>query len=300
MRLPDSFIRTVRSVHGEQGEAWLLAFPELLRNCEERWSLQIGEPFSLSFNFAAPVRLPDGREGVLKLGVPSKDFRSEAAALRQYGGDGAVQVWEALPDEGVLLLERAQPGKTLHTVKETEAVEAAAEIMRKLRKPAPKEQEPFQTVQGWFRGLERLREHYGGGTGPFPENIVELAEERLADLQLTAGKLFLLHGDLHHGNILSARREPWLAIDPKGVIGEAEFEPSAFLMNHIDPADPAAQIRLRVKLLADHAGLDPQRVLAWAFCFAVLSAWWSLADGVNGADERIGLARHLNRVIMDG
>ncbi len=56
----------------------------------------------------------------------------------------------------------------------------------------------------------------------------ELAQELL----LSQGEPVLLHGDLHHYNLLQ-HQDTWLAIDPKGVVGEREFEIGAFLRNPV-------------------------------------------------------------------
>ncbi|WP_123042186.1 aminoglycoside phosphotransferase family protein [Cohnella candidum] len=299
MQMPDTLAQTIRSVYGEEGEAWLAAFPSLVQKCESKWSLRLEEPtFPLSFNFVAPVRFEDGREAVLKLCVPSKESRSEIAALRWFDGKGAVRLLEAEPDEGILLMERVRPGLTLHTVRDEEsAVKAAAEVMAKLHGTAPAKTDSLLTVEGWFGGYARLRDRFDGGTGPLPEQSVRLAEERYEALRENPTPHYLLHGDLHHGNLLSADREPWLAIDPKGVIGEAEYEPCSFLMNAIDESDPLEQIRRRVALFSESLGLDPRRILQWAYCHAVLSAWWCIEDGVGGADRQIGLAVHMNEAL---
>ena len=101
--------------------------------------------------------------------------------------------------------------------------------MVRLRKTLPPEHR-FHDVWEWMRGLERLRSAFDGGTGPFPAPLVERAEAHLGN---PSGQNLVLHGDLHHYNILSAEREPWLAIDPKGIVGEPEYEAAAFLRNNL-------------------------------------------------------------------
>ena len=59
----------------------------------------------------------------------------------------------------------------------------------------------------------------------------------IADLLASGGEPLLLHGDLHQGNILAAGRAPWLAIDPKGVVGEATYETAALLHNPAEALD---------------------------------------------------------------
>jgi streptomycin 6-kinase len=89
----------------------------------------------------------------------------------------------------------------------------------------------------------------------------------------------LLHGDLHHFNILAARRRPWLAIDPKGLAGEAAYEVGALLRNP-DPrlyTDSQVQ-RRRVDVLHQELGFEKDRILGWGVAQAVLSAWWNFED----------------------
>jgi streptomycin 6-kinase len=93
----------------------------------------------------------------------------------------------------------------------------------------------------------------------------------------------LLHGNLHHDNILCAEREPWLAIDPKGLIGELAYETGALLRN-LWPAilaepDPARLIARRIDQLAEEVAFERARVRDWGMAQAVLSAWWFIEDG---------------------
>ena len=89
-----------------------------------------------------------------------------------------------------------------------------------------------------------MQEPVSETTDFLPDAVVERAADLLSELTETSGEPVLLHGDLHHYNILSAEREPWLAIDPKGIVGAAEFDVCAFLRN---------------ELLSQH---EPERVLA--------------------------------------
>ena len=107
----------------------------------------------------------------------------------------------------------------------------------------------------------------------------------------------LLHGDLHHGNILSAERQPWLALDPKGVVGEAEYEVGALLRNPmpqiLDEAQPRQLLSRRVDQLAEELGFDRARLIGWGLAQAVLSAWWTYEDHGHGWEPGIACANHL-------
>jgi streptomycin 6-kinase len=278
-----SFERTIVDLHGQRGQAWLDGLPALIADCAARWGLRMRPPFpNLSYNYAAPAERLDGRPVVLKLGVPSNgELQSEIAALRLYDGRGSVRLLEADPGAGALLLERLQPGTMLSTVTDDEAAtRIAATVMRKLWQPAPAEHN-FPSVAKWASGLQRLRTMFGGGTGPLPAPLVDLAENLFAELLASADAPVLLHGDLHHYNILAAEREPWLALDPKGLVGEPAYEVGAFLHNPFDVLagpDPARKLARRLEVLAEELDIDRQRLTRYGVAVAVLSAWWSVED----------------------
>src|SRR6202040_3906156 len=143
----------------------------------------------------------------------------------------AVRVLDSDRDCGIMLLERVEPGQTLASLADDEqATRVAAAMMRELRRPLPPEA-PFPTVSHWADGLTELRKRFDGGTGPFPADLIDQAESLFRELLSSAEPSVMLHGDLHHFNILSARRQPWLAIDPKGLAGEPAYEVGALLRN---------------------------------------------------------------------
>lgn len=268
-------------LYGEQGRAWLAALPALISACEARWGLTAGAPFELSYNYVAPATRADGTECVLKLRVPQPGPWHELAALQHYGGQGCAAVLAADEPNGALLLEHLRPGTMLTALPDDEATVVAADVMARLWKP-PAVGHTFPTVDGWMAGLGRLRARYGGGTGPFPATLVARAEGLHADLREGGGAAVVLHGDLHHENILAAERAPWLAIDPQGVVGDPTFEAGALLRNPLASVrtwpDLAARTARRLDLLAERTGLDRQRLAGWAMAGAVLSAWWTVED----------------------
>ncbi len=112
----------------------------------------------------------------------------------------------------------------------------------------------------------------------------------------------LLHGDFHHYNILAAERQPWLAIDPKGVVGDPAYETGAFLYNRLpdelQPDELRAILARRVEQLAVELTLDRDRILGWGLAQAVLSAWWSYEDHGHGWDEVMLVAKALSAIRM--
>ncbi len=281
--LPAEFTRRILDVWPEAAPAWLAALPDLITECEQRWSLRAEPPFpDLSYNYVAPARRADGREVVLKLGVPQRELWTEIDALRLYAGQGAALLLDADPGRGVLLLERLSPGTPLAALPDdNEATIVAAGIMRQLWRPAPAEHR-FPAVADWARGLQRLRATFGGTTGPFPRRRVEQAEALFADLLASARPPVLLHGDLHHANILAAERQPWLALDPKGLVGDPGYEVGPLLSNpwlkvatwpHFERV-----LARRLDVLAEHLSYDRERLRCWGLAQQVLSAWWTYED----------------------
>jgi streptomycin 6-kinase len=210
-----------------------------------------------------------------------------------------VRLLEASPEQGAFLLERLEPGTMLATLTDDEtATSIGAAIMRRLWRPAPANH-PFPSVADWARGMERLRAHFGGGTGPFPTAIVEEAESLFADLLASTTDPVLLHGDLHHYNILRAEREPWLAIDPKGIVGDRGYEVGMFLLNPFDfreQPNPQQIMERRVYLLAEELGIERERVRGWGVAQAVLSAWWTVEENGNDWEPALFCAELLSAV----
>jgi streptomycin 6-kinase len=119
--------------------------------------------------------------------------------------------------------------------------------------------------------------------GPFPEAMVDAALRMLGDLLRSSPPPVLLHGDLHHHNILSAQREPWLVIDPKGLAGDPAYDVGAWLKNPmpwlLEQADPKAIQERRIRQFSSELGIDAQRLRSWGFVNAVLSGLWSGESG---------------------
>jgi streptomycin 6-kinase len=154
--LPDQFARAMVEVHGAAGAEWLSELPIRIAACARRWSLTVLPPFApLSYNYVAPAVRADGAPVVLKLGVPNPELTTaiappvaEIAALRLCHGQGIVQLLDADPEQGALLLERLTPGTALSRLADDEqATSIAAQVMRQIWQPVPPDT-PFQPSPG--------------------------------------------------------------------------------------------------------------------------------------------------------
>ena len=284
MVLPPAFIQRQRDINAERGQTWIDALPALIAEFEQRWHITVGAPFGLSYNFVAPARHDNGSQLVLKASAPYLDSDVEADALRLYDGRGAIKLIDRDPAQGMLLLERCLPGDELAALVpgcDDEATAIAADVMMQLWRSGPDPQ-PFLTLARWTGVLDRLYSIFGGATGPMNKRVIDAAIRLRADLLQSAPETVLLHGDLHHHNILRAQRQPWLAIDPKGIADEKAYEPSSFFYNPLGDwhanVDGPHVIRRRIDIIAERANLDRQRVIGWAVVQGIVSSAWDYED----------------------
>jgi streptomycin 6-kinase len=220
----------------------------------------------------------DGTRVVLKLTKQAGDESHSGAVLQAYEGVGAVRVYEA--ETGAALLERLDPGEQLVNVvkqsRDEQATQILAEVISRLAgRQAPSE---CPTVADWGRGFDRYLE---SEDRQIPHMLVYEARDLYRELVSSQRTTMLLHGDLQHYNVLFDNERGWLAIDPKGVIGELEYEAGALLRNPVEMpeifANPAT-IKRRLEILTTSLHLDPSRTLRWSYAQAILSGLWDVED----------------------
>lgn len=285
MRVPSRLFRLARQ---EGGESWIDALPELVTECAETWSLRaLGEPFAdSSVSLVLPAELPDGWPVVLKLQFPHRESEHEAEALEHWRGDGAVQLVAHDVSRNALLIERCLPGAHLSTEDPDEVIDVLADLLPRLGKPADK---PFTTLREeaalWRQGLVRRWKAAGR---PFERRLLDAASEALRDLADTQGEQVLIHQDLHGDNVLAAEREPWLAIDPKPVVGEREFAVAPVVRSY-EFGHSRAAVRRRLDRLSSELGLDRERARLWSF--AQTLAW--AFEGTSVLPRHVETARWL-------
>ncbi|MFD2329423.1 aminoglycoside phosphotransferase family protein [Cohnella sp. GCM10020058] len=290
MEIPQPFIDRMSELHGEEGVAWCTTLPGLIAEHASRLGFIPETPFpDLTYNFVLRVRRTDGKPAVLKCSFMKEELAREVSVLRDYEGRGAIRVLEADEETGVVLLESANPGKPLSSMEDdSQATAIFCEVFRRLQLPATAGK-PYPSIKQHFAAIERYRERYDDDkrSAPLPESWVENAEECLQYLIATTSENVLLHGDLHHGNILR-HGEDWAVIDPKGIVGDIHFDTIQYLLNYEDQGGHRDQVlRNRIAIMADWLGLDPRRIAMWGVARGVLEATWTIEDG--GTDWERGI-----------
>lgn len=281
--IPEKFAMFMIELSGQEGRAWLDRLPTILSMCEERWDLTIGAPFdNLSFNYVAPALRADGSEVIVKTGL-ANEFPSQPEALKHFDGHGMVQLLEYDAHNSVMLMERLKPGISLRALEDDKtAISVAIDLMRKIWCPLPPQHYPFPTIDDWGKAFIRMRTLYAGGTGPFPSALFDKGEKLYTELSASMAQSVLLHGDLHQDNILSGQREPWLAVDPKGVIGEPAYDVGSILRNFwpdiLSVSNPKALMARRIDQFSSELGFERARVHGWGLSQAILSVLWNIED----------------------
>ncbi len=252
--VPSYFAAFIAEYFGEQGAAWLVELPDLLATFARGWELELLPPFAgLSFHYVAPVVRADGSPAVLKVEVPEEEARTGIAFLRLCNGDGAVCLLEADAERCALLMERAFPGSPLTRLEDDdEATGIAAEVMRVLWRPVPATHS-FITVTRRLLAFARVRQMHGGGAGPLSEGMLSRAEQLAIEF------------------------------DPKGVVGDPGYETGALMNNPYGRMEtwiaPGRQFARRADILAERLRYPRERILAWTYTQAVLSASWEVLAG---------------------
>lgn len=265
-RVPATLAAKCRA--SEEATAWLSRVPATVDALAARWDLSVGDPFESGAAWVAAATRDDGGDCVLKLGMPHMEGRDEIAGLRFWDSAPTVRLLEADDSLNAMLLERCMPGHSLRTRPEVEQDVVITELLRGLWQAPPPE--------AGFRSLSIMLDDW--------EQEAMQSEAASRDPALFRAGLdvyrkfsrdgspqVLLATDLHAGNVLSARREPWLAIDPKPFVGDPTYDLTQHLLNCGERlhADPLAV----TDTVAGMAGVDARRLRSWTFARIVVNPW---------------------------
>jgi len=283
MYLPPEFISTITKIWGQPGTTWLANLPKLIDECTQRWCLSNLETANnLSHNYVGRAwSWHHKTDVVLKISMLSNEFLQELVALRYYSGNGCVQLLQYDVSMGAMLLERVYPGTTLKDFfphDDALAVEHTISVIKKLHANPLTNDTIHPSINEWLALL------YDFSKLKIPASYLDKART-LADalLESQPPERYLLHADLHHENILFDNLRGWLAIDPKGIVGELGFEIGAFIRNPIKELaqHPEAHniLTRRFDLFSAGLQIDRQRLVDWSYVQAVLAACWALDDG---------------------
>ena len=242
---------------------WTTTLPARLEALDRLWHFASLEPLVHAgrCSWIGACTLCDGTSGILKLAFPHPEGRDEIAALERCDGEPTVRLLRAHRDLDAMLLERLRPGHPLSGLPETEQDPVIGDLLRRLHRvpPSPGAFRPLSEMIDSWRGVT-LDAGVDDGRDPC---LIACGLAEFESLLGTGPEPRLLATDLHAGNVLSATREPWLAIDPKPWVGDPAFDVTQHLLNC--PTRLRADPDRTVALVSEAAGVDADRARRWLF-----------------------------------
>lgn len=273
-----TFESNIINIYGDIGRKWLSDLSYMVSDLALRWHLLDLRPVdNLSYNYVLSGFQQEIRPIILKLGLDIRGLHTEGLALKAFKNNGAVKLLDQA--NGALLLERAIPGHSLKQFfpnHDDEAMIIASDVIRKLHHTPRSNIRDFPTINNWLISLNSNHAMLG--------QYLPKAQILRDELIKTMDTPILLHGDLHHDNILSDGNE-WKVIDPKGVIGEVAYDVGCFIRNPLkdlpNHPDCLRIIMNRVNGFSRQLHLDADRILKWCFIQSVLAVVWALEDNTD-------------------
>ncbi|MCY1337200.1 Aminoglycoside/hydroxyurea antibiotic resistance kinase [compost metagenome] len=249
-----------------------------------KWSLQPdGAPIRTPGSDLLPVR-HEGLPAMLKI---ARDSEEKVGALLMcwWAGEGAARVYRHEGD--ALLMERATgPGSLMRMAlqgEDDEASRIACATIAHLHAPRATPAPRLVPLEEWFQSLWPAAQRAGG--------LFAHAAATARELLASPRDVVVLHGDIHHENVLDFGTRGWLAIDPKRVMGERGYDYANLICNpELPTVTQPARFTRQVAVIAAAAGLERCRLLQWVLAYAGLSAAWFLEDGDGesaGSDMRV-------------
>jgi streptomycin 6-kinase len=251
-----------------------IAYPsEVFGSYIERWALEPeGEPIITRSSHLLPVRWR-GRPAMLKIARDAEE-RAGARLMRWWGGCGAAGVYAEADD--AILLERAESRCSLFHMAMTGSDDLATRTICRtvaiLHLPRPMHLPELVPLAKWFEALAPAARAHGG--------IFEASSSAARFLFADPRPSAVLHGDIHHGNILHFGERGWLAIDPKGLLGEPGYDYANLFCNpELAVVTTPGRLQKQLAVVVQESQLEPRRILHWVLAYAGLSAAWFLNSG---------------------
>ncbi len=265
------------SIHGDEGQEWLNNLPSLVASIAKKYSLyQLCPVSNLTFNYV--VRGYQNKKLIiLKVGMDKKALEKEAACLKIFSSYGAIDVLAS--DSSMILMELANPGVSLKEFfpgNDEKASNILCSVIKKLHSAELPKEHAFQHVSELLKAFD--------DNSTIPKQVLNKARFLRDNLLDSCKQEVLLHGDLHHDNIIK-NNDAWVAIDPKGFVGDPAFELAAYLSNPIpvllEQDSPREIIRKRIYFFSKQLELSEKRIKDWLYVKSALCWVWSLQDNLD-------------------
>lgn len=259
----------------------------LFRPWLDKWKLvPQGKPWKTHSSQLLTVRM-DGAAAVLKIASDAHEVRG-GKLLAWWEGDGAAKVYAS--SANAFVIERAEGTRSLMTMAlqgfdDMASTIACSTVSRLHAHKSPSGETPeLVSLQSWFTELTAVSHD---------SRILQICANQAIKLLSAQQDMTVLHGDIHHDNILDFAERGWLAIDPKGLYGERGYDYANLIVNpDLHTVANPARFDRQVRVVSEQAGLNSQRLLAWVLAVSGLSALWFMQDGdIQHASQDLAVAR---------
>jgi streptomycin 6-kinase len=246
-------------------------------------------------SYVAIGRTPSGENIVLKINFPDPASALEGVALEHWAGHGAVRLLAEDVDDRAMLLERCLPGHSLWDEPEVEATASIERVISRLWSNPASELRLETLEHAAARWSIELNAAFSKAHEPFETSLLNEALHFMTTARPPSETDVVLHQDLHGGNVVRRGGE-WVAIDPKPLRGEREFDLASFIRDRRDDLwahpDPESIVRTRLDVLSDRLGLDRGRARGWALSHALA---WGYDSSGEFYPEQVQAARLIAR-----
>lgn len=298
MQLHPNFISNMQEIYGQNGLNWVKELPDLITQLCRKWNTRFVEVVpNLSYNFVGLVeRLDSGEIAIIKMAFANEHILEESRWLKCFDR-GVAKIYEFDDTYHAILMERIEPGEMLSKlVKEGKDDTATQIICKMILELGSRQQRLYE-----FKHLSELAASLPILTGHIDNKLLSKAQTLFRELTTDRNQDVILHGDLHHYNIL-ASGSGWKAIDPHGYIGDPVFEVGPMIYNPFDcfpdQRSLAKTIERRLKILAEELPFDAQRIKAWTFCMTLLSLAWTYEANATVPDFEVEIAAIINKTVV--
>ena len=264
---------------GRSGKDWLIQLPNIIGRLTTLWQLSDLQPVTnMNWSYVVKAAKQNNVPVVLKICCDKGLLANEFTVLRHFAGHGAIEVINFNVQYNALLLKQAIPGDSLKTLYPTQVenvMDYYANVVKQLSSLSIPSNSNYRHIRDWLTALERMN------NTTIPQHLLDKAILLKNHLLATSNNESILHGDLHHDNVLK-HGDQWLAIDPKGIRGELAFEAAAFDFVNLSEVNDVHDItdlyHNRIVKLAEKLALNPKRLLEWVFVRQILAAAWFIED----------------------
>lgn len=282
IKIPETYKNNIINMFGESGEKWLNIVPNIVDKYVKKFNLKNIQILNdLTFNIIIFAECDSFGKIIFKVSLPNNELLiRETNALNKFNGFGACKCFYSNVDDGIIIIERLEPGKTLHEVEDREdRIKEFCKVAKSLNNSLNEHIDLPSYRQILNRSID--------ASNQYPEkyqilkHYIEEADNLYQEIESMKLPIYLLHADLHHNNILSSGTQR-KAIDPHGFIGERVMETARFLENEIVKNEINEEIVLEtIKMMSNFYEEDEELICKSLFIDYTLSTCWDIEVNTN-------------------